>query len=422
VSPPGLHRLLVFLPARRSLKEAGGRGSFSAATVASYGGIDAALQACAAGDAPLSLMPKAGAVDLLFDVSDVFTTRVDAPRMSESRLRQAMPGLVEERLLSEAADCHIAFAPDATSAGPSEAPLRIAVAAIDRVTLTRALDAAAEAGLRVRGAASALYSIPAPTGDTMSIRLDRGRGLARTGEHAGFAFDLEGEAPAALALAVRQLGVKRLQVYGRDASHLLLFAPQLGVEVIDLKRPFDAASLSGAVELLQERYAAGGRLGLPTLAALTGSRLFKPVLGWVAVWLLILVVGVNAYGWKLDSEAKALRESMTIAFRSAFPGESPIEVVPQTLRHLRELRARAGQSSPDDFTVLNAQAAQLLASAPVGSLAGIEYRDTALTLKFKPAVANDAGLKNALRAQAQQMGLTMRFDSDNAARLAPSQP
>jgi general secretion pathway protein L len=422
VSPASLHRLLVFLPARRSLQEAGGRGSFSAATVASFGGIDASMQAASAGDAPLSLMPKAASVDLLFDVSDVFTTRVDAPRLSESRLRQALPGLVEERLLSDAADCHLAFAPDTGTAGPSEAPLRIAVAAIDRVTLTRALDAASEAGLRVRSAASALYSIPAPSGDTMSIRLDRGRGLVRTGEHAGFAFDLEGEAPPALGLAVKQLGIKRIQVYGRDAAHLLMFAPQLGVEVIDLKRPFDAASLSGAVELLQERYAAGGRMGLPTLAALAGSRLLKPILGWAAVALLIGVAGVNAYAWKLGSEASALRDSMNTAFRSAFPGESPVDVVLQTLRHLRELRARAGQASPDDFSVLNAQAAQLLASAPVGSLAGVEYRDAALTLKFKPGLAGDAGLKNALRAQALQLGLSLRFDSDTAARLAPGQP
>jgi general secretion pathway protein L len=417
-----LHRLLVFLPPRRSLQEGGGRGSFGAASVATYAGIDAAQQVTTTGDAPLSLLPKAGTVELLFDVSDVFTAEVDAPRMSEARLRLALPGLVEDRLLSDAADCHLAYAIEAPAPGRSDGAMRVAVAAIERVTLTRALDAAAEAGLAVRAASSALYSIPAPSGDTLSVRIDRGRGFARTGEHSGFAFELESEAPAGLALAVQQLHVKRIQAYGRYAASLVPFAAQLGAEVIDLKRPLDASSASDAVGLLQGRYAAGGRLGMPTLANLAESRLARPLLAWVAVSLLILIGGVNAYRWKLEAEASALRESMQTAFRSAFPSESFVEPVLQARRHLRELRARAGQTSPDDFSVLNAQAVQLLASAPLGSLAAVEYRDATLTLRFKPGPAADPGLKNTLRAQALQHGLSLRFDDDRSARLIPNEP
>jgi type II secretion system protein L len=146
------------------------------------------------------------------------------------------------------------------------------------------------------------------------------------------------------------------------------------------------------------------------------------VLGWAAVWLAIFLIGLNAYRWQLESQASALRASMQNAFRSAFPGESLVEPVLQARRHLRELRARAGQASPDDFSVLNAQAAQLLAATPVGSLAGIEYRDAALTLKFKPGAAAGAGFQNALRAQAVQQGLQVHFDADGSARLVPAVP
>ena len=421
MSSAGVQRLLVFLPSRRGLPDGGARGSLGAATVVGYGGIDASLQPCLAGDAPLSLLPRASTVDLLFDVADVFTSVVDAPRMSESRLRQALPGLVEERLLSDAADCHLAYAVDG-AAGAAGAPMRVAVSAIERVALTRALDACTEAELRPRSAYSALYSIPPPAPQTLSVRLDRGRGTVRTGEHSGFVFDLDSEPPAALAIAIQQLGVTRIHAYGRDAANLLLFAPQLGVEVIDLKRGFDAASTSGAVNLLQARYAPAGRLGMPTVSALLRSGRLKPVLGWAAAWLAIFLIGLNAYSWKLESEARTLRTSMQTAFRSAFPGEALVEPVPQTRRHLRELRARAGQASPDDFSVLNAQAGQLLAATPVGSLAGIEYRDTALTLKFKPGAAVGAGFQNALRAQAVQQGLQLHFDADSSARLVPAAP
>src|SRR5258708_7759873 len=103
-------RLLAFLPPRRALLEGGGQASLGAGTVVGYGGIDASQHPCSAGDAPLSLLPKAASVDLLFDASDVFTALLDAPRMSEARLRQALPSLVEERLLSDAAHRPLAYA------------------------------------------------------------------------------------------------------------------------------------------------------------------------------------------------------------------------------------------------------------------------------------------------------------------------
>jgi general secretion pathway protein L len=406
-------RLLAFLPPRRALLEGGGRGSMSAATVVGYGAIDESMQPASAGDAPLSLLPKASSVDLLFDGSDVFTALLDAPRMTEARLRQALPSLVEERLLTDAADCHLAYSVE----GAAGTSTQVAVAAIDRVTLTRALEAAAEAELRPRSAYSALYAIPPPTGETLSVRVDRGRGTARTARHSGFAFDLDSDPAAALSIAVRQLGVIRIHAYGREAARLLPLAAQLGVEVVDLKRDFDAASISDGLNLLQGRFAPAGRFGVPMLAAFVRSGHFRPLLAWAAVWLVIFVMGLNAYRWKLESESRSLRSSMLTAFRSAFPGESAVDTLAQTKIHLRELRARAGQASPDDFSVLNAQVGPLLSNAPLGSLAGIEYRDAALTLKFKPGTATSAGFQNALRAQAVQQGLDLHFNADSSARI-----
>ncbi|HEX4599527.1 MAG TPA: type II secretion system protein GspL, partial [Burkholderiaceae bacterium] len=101
-------RLLAFLPPRGSLLEGDRRGSPASTTLVGYAGVDASQQPCSAGDAPLSQLPKAASVELVFDVSDLFATNLEAPRMSEARLRQALPSLVEERLLTDAADCHLA--------------------------------------------------------------------------------------------------------------------------------------------------------------------------------------------------------------------------------------------------------------------------------------------------------------------------
>lgn len=57
---------------------------------------------------------------------------------------------------------------------------------------------------------------------------------------------------------------------------------------------------------------------------------------------------------------------------------------------------------------------------PVGTVAGLEYRDGGLRVKFKPGTNNDPGLQNTLRAQAIQQGLEMKFEADGTARLSPA--
>src|SRR5262249_13045658 len=147
----------------------------------------------------------------------------------------------------------------------------------------------------------------------------------------------------------------------------------------------------------------------------------KAPLVWAAVAIATFIIGMNAYFYKLESEARDLRTNMETAFRSAFPGYTSVpDAVLMTQRELSGLRARAGLASAHDCSVLNAQLAQLLSSAPLGSVAGLEYREGSLKVKFKPGTADNPGLQNALRAQAIQQGLSLRFEADGTARLTPS--
>jgi general secretion pathway protein L len=411
-------RLLVFVPSHRTL---GARGKLASSTVVSFVAIGA--KGVDSGETPIALLPKAAAVDLVFDTSDVFVAAVDAPRLSEAKLRQALPNLLEERLLSDPADCHFAFTPQARAGSATtiaSAP-KLPVAAIDRGVLTRALDAISEAGYRPRAAYSEIYVVPAPAAGVLSVRLDRGRGIARSGKHDGFAFEFDGTStPAPLMLAVRQLGIKRIQAYGRDAGRLVQFAEQLGAAVDASQRAVDLAATESAINLLQGSFASGGLLGSLSLPRLSTSSLKIPLI-WVSVAVATFVVGMNAYWLKLEAESKAIRTQMETAFRSAFPEATAIvDPVLQTQRQLGALRARSGIPSADDFSVLNTQAAQLLSMAPIGAVAGVEYREGALKVKFKPGTADNPALQNTLRAQAIQQGLNLRFEADGSARLTPS--
>ncbi len=187
-------------------------------------------------------------------------------------------------------------------------------------------------------------------------------------------------------------------------------------------RDLDLDAGDGAVNLLQGPFAPGGTFGgmaLPKFSA--------PVVKLVGAWLVAaavaFVAGLNVYWLKLDADHGALRANMETAFRSAFPDiTAVVDPVRQTQQNISTLRARSGLVSPADFSVLNAQVAQLLSQAPVGSVATLDYRDGVLKVKFKPGIADNLGLQNTLRGQAMQQGLLLRFDADGAAALAPNTP
>lgn len=410
-------RLLVFVPPSRTVI----KRAFTSSTMVSYvaWGGSAGLQA---GEAPVALLPRASAVDAVFDTADVFVAALDAPKLSEAKLRQALPNLLEDRLLTNPADCQFAFdLPRQSDSAASPQPPKLAVSVIDRGLLTRVLDVLGSAGHRLRAGYCEIYTVPAPAAAVLSVRADRGRGIARSGQHDGFAFDLDaGETPTALMLAVRQLGIKRLQIFGRQASVVAGYAAALGVAVDEMNREVDESALEAAVNLLQGTFAQGGMLNRAGLPKISASSLRAPLI-WSAAAATVFVGGMNAYWLKLESESRALRGGMDTSFRSAFPeATAVVDPVLQTKRQLGSLRSRAGVPSADDFSVLNTQAAQLFSVAPVGAIAGVEYRDGGLRVKMKPGNTLDAGMQNALRAQAIQLGLSLRFEADGSARLSPA--
>jgi general secretion pathway protein L len=411
-------RLLIFLPPRLG---AGPRGHFASGTVVPYVALSA--RESTRGEAPVALLPKAGAVDLVFDSSDVFITAIELPKLSEGRLRMALPNILEDRLLAEATDCHFAFNIPRGGTGTTTiaAQPKMPVAVIDRGILTRALDVVTDAGFKVRAAYSEIYTVPAPAAGVLSVRVDRGRGIARSATHDGFAFDLTDDVvPPALALAVRQLGIKRIQVFGRDGARMAPLAQALNVQIDVNAQEADPASTETGVNLLQGSFAQGGMMGgfVGSSKLSLSSRAVRIPLMWIAACAAVAVICMNAYNLKLESEERAIRSRMETSFRSTFPEVTTVaDTMVQTKQKLAEVRARSGIASANDFSVLNARTAQLLSAAPVGSVASMEYRDGALKIKFKPGVADNPGLQNTLRSAALQQGLAIRFEGDGSARV-----
>ena len=410
-------RLLVFIPPRSSMA---GRSQLASSTVVDY---VATSGDSLSGQTPIALLPKASGVDLVFDASDVLITEIESPKLSEGKLRLALPNMLEERLLADPAECHVAFT--ATRGGSGNTAMgeqpSMPVAVVDRGLLTRALDALVESGYRVRAAYSEIYTVPPPAAGVLSVRLNRGRGIARSGLHDGFAFDLGEDVPPTLSLAIRQLGIKRIHAYGKDASRLAPLAAGLNVQVEVHAEEVDLQSTASAVNLLQGAFAQGGMMASLVPGALLpalNARTLRVPLAWAATAVVVAVVGMNVYYLKLNGESKAIRSQMEASFRSNFPqATAVVDPIEQTKRQLSDLRSRAGIPSASDFSVLNARTGLLLSIAPVGSVAGMEYRDNALQVKLKPGTGDNPALQNTLRSAAIQQGLAIRFEGDGTARI-----
>jgi general secretion pathway protein L len=413
-----LQRLLVFVPARRSMA---GRAQLTSSTVVDYVALG---RERSRGQTPIALLPKAIAVDLVFDASDVFITAIEAPKLAEGKLRMALPNMLEDRLLADATDCHFAFTVPRGGTGTTTiaAQPKMPVAVIDRGLLTRALDAVTDSGYRVRAAYSEIYTVPPPAAGVLSVRVDRGRGVARSATHDGFTFELADELPPTLALAVRQLGIKRIQAFGQDGAAISRFAGPLNVQIDVNAADVDLASTDGAVNLVQGAFAQGGAVSQlfgGSLAQTLSMRSLRAPLAWAAAAVGVSVLGMNAYFFGLEGEARSLRNQMDASFRANFPQTTAVvDPIVQTKRQLSELRARAGIPSANDFSVLNARTALLLSIAPVGSVSGMEYREGALKVKFKPGMSDNPGLQNTLRSAAVQQGLAIRFEADGSARIS----
>jgi general secretion pathway protein L len=411
-------RLLILVPPRAALLGAGARLQFSTQTALPFVALGPGRRE--QGSAPAALLPKAARVELYFDAADVLLTPVEAPKLAEGKLRLALPHLLEERLLGAASDAHFAFIRGGDN--------RLTVAVIDRAFLTRTLQVLHEAGVQPRLAASALYLLPPPRPGETTLAVEDGRGRARWGRHEGMAFDFDGNTvPAALLLALRQSPARRVQAGGAQAAALAALLAPLEVSThIDRDAGAAApAAADDAIDLLQGSFAPSGwlaRVAGGRSALLSG----RALAAWAVAAAAAFIIGLNVYWLKLEGEARALREQSLAAFRGAFPSftSAPDDVgllMRHTRRELDGLRARAGQSAPADFTVLNGQAAQLLAAAPVGSVAGLEYRDGALRVRFKPGQQPDATLQDRLRSAAAQQQLNLRWEADGSARLAPAE-
>jgi general secretion pathway protein L len=360
--------------------------------------------------APASLEALASTrqVRLVFDPRDVTLIPAEVPLLGGARLAQALPNIVEDALLQDPATC-------AFVAGPLLEDGRRMVAVIDRAWLEFTVGAFERRGIRVRSATPAQLALPWSPG-TWSLGCMHGGLALRSGEHTGLGWtagtdpDFRVEAIVALIETAAGDGPRPqgIVAYLEDDSWGEPLQRATDRLEIDLQMGGLPAPESTALDLLGGRVGAGRRM-----MATFDPRAWRLPVALAAGCVAVSLIGLNLHWAQMAREKRDIRDAMEQTFRDTFPGaQVVVDPVLQMTRQVAVLRARSGQTGPEDFVPLLAKFSQAIGAQANDALAGVEFREGRLRVRFQPQLVDGQAAREQLRQACARAGLRLQFDNE----------
>lgn len=350
--------------------------------------------------------------------TDTVLTTATLPTRARRKILQALPYVLEDRLLGDPETLHFAYRHE------TDGSLSVAVTARER--LDAWLLAFSQAGIRPVSLCPVTLLVPWAL-DCWSLSFSGNEILVRTGAVSGFICSQSLEQPppllrSALQEAARQAGAapENLVVFNAPKS----FPADAWSATLKLPVRVEPGSLwdkqsdpVAPINLLQGKY---GQTG----STLTAWRPFLPALVMLAIWLLGNAVIDTADWWRLRRQHTASVQEMTSILLSSFPEtRTVLDPAAQMQRSADALLAHGGK---DEFLSLLAKAAGALRAAP-GRLRGVRYMDHSLTIEITwPTPTAPDAFRQALEAtgvRAEVLALTPRAgEVDGRIRLQPASP
>ena len=324
-------------------------------------------------------------VVLLIAAPDVTMVDLTIPPMTEAKLRQALPNLVEDQLMGDSKDSVLV-------AGLKTAGNHRSVAVAGRSWLQQLSSQLFAIGAQQIKAVPAQLSLPWKAGQFVA-RLEQHQDqiclVIRNGEESGLGMLL----PADQSI---EETLETVVMLAHDGAIQMLVPAALLTACRNAVK--NNPALTDRIVVQEDSWAntvlAARSSSINLMGALNASqsqRIQWQVWKWPLVLAtLILLVNIGALNydyWTLKREAQALTQNMQQTYRTSFPKEtvvpSPLE---QMRQHLDIAQRGAGQASPDDFTLMLSQfgaAWSSLNAASLPKLVSIEYKEHALVLEVK---------------------------------------
>lgn len=357
------------------------------------------LSVAAQGRCAPALLPRADTIALVLADSDLSWHRITLPKAPAARLRAALAGVLEEALLDDAADVHLALAPQSAAGQPTW------VAAVDRRWLAGELATLEKADVFVDRILPASWPDDPPSGHfahadeaeprSLALHWAHADGVATLGLQGGLARALLPQplpdgarwsaTPAAATAAERWL----------DAPVVVLSPAERALQATrslwDL-RQFDLVRRSKGTRALRD--------------ALRGLRspAWRPARWGLGALVLTQLLGLNLWAWHQQSTLDAKRAAQVALLQTTFPQvRSVLDAPLQMQREVALLRAAAGQPDESDLEPL-LQAAAAAWPSDLAAVESIRFEPGKLTLA---ASSWDAARIEQFRAQLQPMGLRL---------------
>ena len=362
------------------------------------------------GSADLNLLPPADKTILVAPAQALSWHQIDLPKVPKARLRAALDGLLEDRLLDDTHAMSFALSPDA-SAGKAAAG--VWVAACDKAWLTGAIASFEKAGCRVTQVVPEFWPVSEAavfvTGSEEDAWLTRAaadgvltlplRSNDLTGSTRALLADFPADAlvmaePAVAALAEQALA---RPVVLRQSASGLLHSAQSQWELAQFEQ-----RLSGDGEGIK-RLRRAWQTFWQTAA-------WRPARWGLVAILLANVVGLNAWAWQQKSNQATKRTQLGALLTQSFPGvKVVVDPQLQMSKEMALLRQATGAVSTQNFeSILSAFSTSV--SVNIESTA-IEFIANTVTLKGIKLAAAEL---STVQAKLKTAGYSLTMDGDRA--------
>jgi general secretion pathway protein L len=324
---------------------------------------------------PAARLPRAGSVVAVLPPEALSWHRFPIPKAPSARLRAALAGHLEESLLEDEADLHLALAPGWKPGEPGW------VAATHRSWLRSQLAALEAGGASVdrvvpawapgAGPAGHAYAAALASGQTLAWRDPEGLAClplqgggartwlsARAGE-AGVLWSAAGDSAQAL------VHLDAETVAARSSTDLLLEAAAWEGNL----RQFDLAPQHRGSRLLREAW-----------RRFRSERAWRPVRWGLVALVAVQLVGLNAWAWQQRQALARQKAAMTSLLQGSFAHvRAVIDPGVQMQKEIELLRASAGRPGETDLEPM-LQAVDAAWPPSRGPAESIKFEPGSLTL------------------------------------------
>lgn len=372
--------LIVALPAPPRLSSQGAAGAALAPSEYDYVISADGGPRLQAGRASPALLPKAQSVVAVVPPHGIGWHRVTLPKAPPAKLRAALASVLEDVLLEDESELHLALSPHA-KAGDSTW-----VAALSKPWLKAQLDALEADGLTVDRVVPAWAPDDAPAGHFYRAELlpdgtDPGPQLAWRDSAGPLCLPAASEAARTLLLRVSDEVPVRWTAEPECAAEAVRLAGG-NVAALSIGEFLFAASRSEwnlrQFDLTPQRR--GSRAAKELLQQLWTAPAWRPARYGVAVLLLLNLVGANVWAWQQRQALTRQKAAMTSLLQTTFPQVRAIVDAPaQMQKEIDLLRASAGKPGETDLEpmMFAAEAAWPPGRAPAD---GLKYEPGRLTI------------------------------------------